>query len=557
MRFSVRSKIFSAMGAALALVLILGSDGLVGVKDTYQLVQDIYGSNVLSMVAVGDTERALVDERLALNRGIIDASIRNTLARIRADEAKETAAWASYYPSKVSAADERAAADTYVALRKVAVPLVEQEATLLDAGKTDEARLLHLHTVSGALGKMAEGIDALVKINAKQAAAALDAAGNSYTHTRLVAIGVLVVSVLLLLSVAALLVRAIVRPLAKARSLAQAIQGGRLNNATQVSGNDEFADTLHALDDMDKRLASIVTDVRHISQQVSSSAADISQGNDDLSQRTQEQASSLEETAASMEQLAATVKQNAEGAEQARRLAQRVSGDAEAGSQVSVEATQAMTAVTQASQQIGEIVTLIDEIAFQTNLLALNAAVEAARAGDQGRGFAVVAAEVRQLAQRSGAAAKDIKALVASTVARVDAGAALVTRTGTALEAITSGVRSVNAIVEEIAAASQEQAAGINQVNNAVLTLDDVTQQNAALVEEASAASKNASDLSQELLRHVSFFSVVGVDKGEETSKKPAVAKASIPHKPAERVPVVAAHRLVPAGADESVWREF
>lgn len=172
MRFSVRSKIFSAMGAALTLVLILGSDGLVGVKDTYQLVQDIYGSNVLSMVAVRDTERAIVDERLALNRAIIDPSIRNTLARIRADEAKVENAWSSYYPSKVSADDERAAADAYVALRKLVVPMIEEEAALLDAGSTDEGRTLHLSKVSVALGRMAEKIDALIRINAKQASSA-------------------------------------------------------------------------------------------------------------------------------------------------------------------------------------------------------------------------------------------------------------------------------------------------------------------------------------------------------------------------------------------------
>lgn len=160
------------MGAALTLVLILGSDGLVGVKDTYQLVQDIYGSNVLSMVAVRDTERAIVDERLALNRAIIDPSIRNTLARIRADEAKVENAWSSYYPSKVSADDERAAADAYVALRKLVVPMIEEEAALLDAGSTDEGRTLHLSKVSVALGRMAEKIDALIRINAKQASSA-------------------------------------------------------------------------------------------------------------------------------------------------------------------------------------------------------------------------------------------------------------------------------------------------------------------------------------------------------------------------------------------------
>ena len=258
-----------------------------------------------------------------------------------------------------------------------------------------------------------------------------------------------------------------------------------------------------------------------------------------------------------MEELAAAVKQNADGAEQARQLAMRVRGDAESGSQISAEAAEAMGQITQASKQIGSIVSLIDEIAFQTNLLALNAAVEAARAGDQGRGFAVVAAEVRNLAQRSAAAAKDIKGLVNSTVERVDVGASLVARTGTALEEIAKGVRTVSSIVEEIAAASQEQAAGIDQVNNAVVTLDDVTQQNAALVEEASAASKNASDLSQELLRKVAFFSVEGTEEHVATKPARSTARQEKPAPSAASSFRPAPALAMAAAGDGGMWKEF
>ncbi|MDY1547944.1 methyl-accepting chemotaxis protein [Luteibacter sahnii] len=560
MRFSVRAKIFSAMGIALALMLVLGGVGLLGVKKTYALADAMYEANVVSIMNVAEAKQSIVNQRLALLRAIADPKLGGTAQRVHEAMTKEAAAWARYYPAKISSAEERQAAEAYIAERQKATPLVEKEIALLEAGKIDDVRLMQVGVVGPALGQLVERMDALAGMNSIKASQAATDAEARYVATRNLSVGSLAAAVIALLVVATLLARAVLVPLGKARTLAQAIEGGHLNNATVVSGNDEFTDTLRALDTMDRRLADIVTDVRYISQQVSSSAGDIAQGNDDLSQRTQEQASSLEETAASMEELASAVKQNADGAEQARQLTQRVRGDAEIGSQVSAEATEAMAAITQASKQIGEIVTLIDEIAFQTNLLALNAAVEAARAGDQGRGFAVVAAEVRNLAQRSAAAAKDIKTLVASTVERVDVGAALVGRTGTALSEIATGVRSVNAIVDEIAAACQEQAAGINQVNNAVVTLDDVTQQNAALVEQASAASKNASDLSQELLRKVAFFAVEeGTAKA--TAAEPVrapVGKTVVDAAPAPTpAPVYRPVAAMAMAGDDTAWREF
>jgi len=388
----------------------------------------------------------------------------------------------------------------------------------------------------------------------KQASVNITSQADTDTRIAYTAVGIsIVLFIISSLFVAIVLKNVLVKPLRRASDVAAAIESGDLTSIFTDVRNDEMGKLLQGLEKMQAGLRNVVSAVRDISEQVSSSAADISQGNDDLSQRTQEQASSLEETAASMEQLAAAVKQNADGAEQARVLAQRVRADAEAGSEVSADANNAMEAITRSSQQIGEIVTLIDEIAFQTNLLALNAAVEAARAGDQGRGFAVVAAEVRNLAQRSGAAAKDIKTLVASTVERVNVGTSLVTRTGVALEGIASGVRSVSAIVDEISAASQEQSAGISQVNSAVLTLDEVTQQNAALVEEASAASKNTSDLSKQLLRQVSLFSL-GNDKEVVTS---TIARPM----GVAREQATASTRLVNRSAtvmgDENAWREF
>jgi methyl-accepting chemotaxis protein len=241
-------------------------------------------------------------------------------------------------------------------------------------------------------------------------------------------------------------------------------------------------------------MSSIIGEISETSQTLTTAAREIATGNTDLSQRTEEQAASLEETAASMEELTATVRQNAENAQQANKLASSASEVAVKGGSVVAEVVQTMDGITQASRKIADIIGVIDEIAFQTNILALNAAVEAARAGDQGRGFAVVAAEVRNLAQRSANAAKEIKGLISDSVSKVESGSRLVDTAGKTMEEIVQSVKRVTDIMAEISAASQEQRGGIEQVNNAVTQMDKVTQQNAALVEEAAAAAKSMED---------------------------------------------------------------
>jgi len=558
MRFTVRLKIVVAMGAVLAIAVVVGLVGLFGVRATYLLVDDMFRTNVQAIVAVSDVRSAIIDDRLALNRSIIDPSQRTAVKKITDDKARMDAAWQRYYPSMISSDAERALAQQFEEIRKQAEPLVMQEATLLDAGKTQEGRDLHIGKTADGMTGETKAIDQLIAINEKQAESSAAAAALRYAHTWKLALAVLVLGVLVLLTVAVALIRAITRPLNQARVLASAIQEGKLNNATEISGNDEFSDTLRSLGDMDRQLSSIVTQVRDVAEQVTAAARDLSQGNDDLSQRTQEQASSLEETAASMEELSATVKQNAEGAGQAREMALRMRKRAEEGRDIAGSAVGAMQAITDASRQVGEIVGMIDEIAFQTNLLALNAAVEAARAGEQGRGFAVVATEVRNLAQRSGVAAKEIKSLIKDTTDKVSEGAQLVQRTGSALNDIAGDGREVSTIIEVIAAASEEQSAGIGQVNNAVVTLDEVTQQNAALVEEASAASRNTLDLSQVLMNQVSYFTLQG-----EAIATRSVTKSEPGAEPVKRlapvpVPVAPRHRpqaeLVTAG---EAWTEF
>ena len=275
-------------------------------------------------------------------------------------------------------------------------------------------------------------------------------------------------------------------------------------------------------------LTTTLTTVRTAAESVSTGAEQITKGNEDLSQRTSEQASALEETSSAMEEMTSTVKQNADNAKQANQLAIAARDVAEKGGAVTTKAIDAMDEINKSSKKIADIITVIDEIAFQTNLLALNAAVEAARAGEHGRGFAVVAAEVRNLAQRSATAAKEIKGLINESVQRVTDGSELVDQCGKTLAEIVGSVKRVTDVIAEITAASQEQASGIDQVNKAIMQMDETTQQNAALVEEATSASQSMKEQAKELMNQVASFQLT--QTGQEHSQRPSPAPTA--HKP-------------------------
>ncbi len=276
----------------------------------------------------------------------------------------------------------------------------------------------------------------------------------------------------------------LMRTVGDVRNGANAIYSG-----IEVDGSNEMGQLAESLRHMQGELMRTVGDVRNGANAIYSGASEIATGNNDLSSRTEQQAASLEETAASMEQLTATVKQNAENARQASHLALSASETAQRGGKVVDNVVQTMRDISTSSQKIADIISVIDGIAFQTNILALNAAVEAARAGEQGRGFAVVAGEVRNLAQRSAQAAREIKSLIEDSVGKVDVGSTLVESAGETMAEIVSAVTRVTDIMGEIASASDEQSRGIDQVGLAVAEMDRVTQQNAALVEESAAAA--------------------------------------------------------------------
>jgi methyl-accepting chemotaxis protein len=283
--------------------------------------------------------------------------------------------------------------------------------------------------------------------------------------------------------------------------------GGR----SQDYALDEPGRLLHALDEMSQGLVRIVTEVRQGTDAIATASGEIASGNLDLSSRTEQQASSLEETASSMEELTSTVKQNAENARQANQLAASASDVAQRGGAVVSDVVETMASIDASSRKIVDIIGVIDGIAFQTNILALNAAVEAARAGEQGRGFAVVASEVRNLAQRSASAAKEIKALIDDSVGKVAAGSRLVGQAGSTMDEVVASIRRLTDIVAEISHASSEQTHGIEQINDAITQMDHVTQQNAALVEQAAAAADAMQGQAARLARAVSTFKLDGM----------------------------------------------
>jgi methyl-accepting chemotaxis protein len=314
--------------------------------------------------------------------------------------------------------------------------------------------------------------------------------------------------------------RSITRPVNQAVQLARRVADGDLSVQIEVQSQDETGQLMQALKEMNESLARIATEVRQSCDTIANASGEIAAGNLDLSARTEQQASSLEETASSMEELTSTVRQNADNAMQANRLAAAASEIAVKGGTVVSEVVHTMSTINDSAKRIVEIIGVIDGIAFQTNILALNAAVEAARAGEQGRGFAVVASEVRNLAQRSAAAAKEIKELIGDSVEKVEAGTRLVDQAGVTMNEVVESVKRVTDVISEITEASREQSSGIEQINAAITQMDDVTQRNASLVEEASAAAEALKTQAVRLVQLVNVFRL-----GDAT--KPVLAYAT------------------------------
>jgi len=496
--------------------------------------------------------RAMMDIPMAKQQMIAEwrtqtfGAVRRTIAVVRSadptladffkQDAEVTSARATELIKKIepllSSEQEKQQFRKINALRKVYTLAKDGAVKAKSEGRTEEAaRMLEQEFVPAAKA-YENSVGVLVEMEQQQIAAAghrIEASIASSTRT----IAILsAIAMIVGIVCSWRLTRGIVAPIREAVDLAEAVAAGDLTRNIAAHSTDETGALLRALSHMNDSLVRIVADVRGGTDAIHGAAGEIASGNLDLSGRTEQQASALEETAASMEELTSTVKQNAENARQANQLTLAASEVATRGGVVVGEVVATMNAINESARKIVDIITVIDGIAFQTNILALNAAVEAARAGEQGRGFAVVAGEVRTLAQRSAAAAKEIKALIGNSVDKVDAGSRLVDQAGATMDQVVASIQRVTTIMGEIAHASQEQSAGIEQVNQAVTQMDEGTQQNAALVEQAAAAAGSLQDQASRLAHAVAVFKV---DAGTPAmAARPAArAVALVPGKPA------------------------
>jgi methyl-accepting chemotaxis protein len=511
----------------------------------------ITGISVWRLQGVATATRDMMQVPLAKERmisdwyGKVDSGIRRTTAIARssdpalgaffAEESKASSAISSELQKKVEElivdADEKALFVRIGEQRKVYLSSRDQVAKLKAAGELEQAdKIFETVFRPGTASYQALMMDLLKMQRAKIDATAAHIDDIAASSRKL-----LYVLATLVLAFGAfsswLLTTGITGPLRQAVTAARRVAGGDLTGHIDDSARDETGQLLSALKDMNASLLGIVNEVRSGTDHITTSSSEIAAGNQDLSRRTEQQAGALEETASSMEELTSTVKHNADNARQANQLAASAAQVAVKGGEVVAQVVDTMDSINQSSRKIVDIIAVIDGIAFQTNILALNAAVEAARAGEQGRGFAVVASEVRNLAQRSASAAKEIKELIGDSVEKVSQGSKLVADAGTTMGEIVSSVHRVSDMITEITAASNEQSAGINEVYEAIGAMDAVTQQNAALVEQAAAAAESMQQQAAALAQAVSVFKVgdvVGLGRPQAPPRPMVAARPAL-----------------------------
>jgi len=511
MRFDnlkISTKLALGFGLLAALIALMGGVALVKINTVEvsfnSVIQDRYPKVVLS----GKVQDNLNIIARAIRNMILttDSAVRKQEAA-RIDKARsENTAYLEKLQSQIKSEKGTALVVKVTEARARYTPIQAKVADLANTEHMEEARTLIFGELRTAQQAYFASLDELISYQEDMMQSAADGSSEAIASVKMAVWASTLAALLVAVVLGIRIILSITRPIQQAVDISRAVATGDLSVHIEPDGYNETAQLLRALKDMQGSLVKVVASVRQGAEGVASSSAEIAQGNNDLSARTEQQASALEETAASMEELSATVKQNADNSQQANRLALNASAVAIKGGEVVARVVDTMKGINAASTRIADIIGVIDGIAFQTNILALNAAVEAARAGEQGRGFAVVASEVRSLAGRSAEAAKEIKALINTSVERVRQGTDQVDLAGSTMQEVVTAIQQVTGIMQEISAANGEQSMGVSQVGEAVVQMDQTTQQNAAMVEEMAAAATSLKAQAQHLVETVSIF---------------------------------------------------
>jgi len=553
MNLKIGQRLVLGFGASVLIICALGALALWQIEQVYRGTRDLADNRLPSMQMLREISASANGVRRVSLREMLEptSEVRSKLHQLRDAQLELFTKALEKYRPLVSSPEEQTLAKN---IQSAWSAYMHADAAMLDIASSGHASTLE--AVAIAVGPTSVKFNALmnaiteaVKLNRAGGEVARESAASSY-RSSIVSTAVLIGMAVLVSTVTAILIsRSITRPIERAVNVARLVSEGDLTSTIEVTGRDETAQLLDALRNMNDKLKRIVEQVHDSSDSIATASSQIASGNIDLSRRTEQQAASLEETAASMEQLTSTVRQNAENAAQGNKLALSASAVATRAGEVIGSVVETMRDITAGADRMSDNIAVIEGIAFQTNILALNAAVEAARAGEEGRGFAVVAGEVRVLAQRSAAAAKEIKALISASVESVRKGSTLVDQAKeTVLEAVTS-VRRVTDLMGEISAASDEQRKGIEQVNQAVTQMDEVTQQNAALVEEASGAAQSLASLAANLKQIMTAFRTQ-VRYVAPTTARPQVSRAIA-------IPRVTTASLTKSEPSQRDWQSF